>query len=215
MVLKYGNMPTIEHFSKNFNFNYFEHFQFHMQTVANNYEKLFYIVDVFTDMLSKRDKYMPYHMSNVALWCNKISENLEVSEREHIMLYVSALLHDIGKLFVPEEIMNKPEGLTEKEFDLVKEHPEKSETILRSILYGMTFFNGLPTIGRHHHEHFDGAGYPDSLSGEDIPYLSRILTVADSIDAMLSRRAYKEPMSVPQIIRELSKKIKIVLTCAI
>lgn len=206
MILKYENMPSLEYFSKNFNFNYFEHFQFHMQTVANNYEKLFYIVDVFTDMLAKRDKYMPYHMSNVALWCNKISEKLEVSEREHILIYVAALLHDIGKLFVPEEIINKPAGLTEKEFAVIKEHPEKSEAILSAILYGMTFFNGLPNIVRHHHEHFNGEGYPDSLAGDEIPYLSRILTVADSIDAMLSRRAYKEPMSVPQIIRELSKK---------
>lgn len=206
MILKYEELPDINKFCNDFNFDYFEHFQFHIQTVANNYEKLFYIVDIFTDMLSKRDKYMPYHMSNVAIWCNKIADKLEVSERDHIVLYVSALLHDIGKMFIPENIINKPSKLTSEEYALVKEHPEKSESILRSILYGMSFFNEVPSIVRHHHEYFDGGGYPDSLFGENIPYLSRILTLADGIDAMLSRRTYKEPMSVPEIIREISIK---------
>ncbi|MGL5255627.1 MAG: HD domain-containing phosphohydrolase [Proteocatella sp.] len=206
MILKYEELPDIDFFCENFNFKYFEHFQFHIQAVANNYEKLFYIIDVFTDMLSKRDKYMPYHMSNVAIWCNKIANNLEISEREHIVLHVSALVHDIGKMFIPEEIINKPSRLTEDEYNLIKEHPEKSGVILGAILYGMSFFNEVPDIVRHHHEYFNGNGYPDGLEGEDIPYLSRILTLADGIDAMLSRRAYKEPMSVPEIVREISTK---------
>lgn len=206
MLVNYEELPNLEEFSKNLNFNYFENFQFHIQTVANNYEKLFYIVDVFSDLLSKRDKYMPYHMSNVALWCNKIADKLELEEKEHILLYVAALVHDIGKLFVSEDIINKPAKLTIEECEIMKSHSEKSEVILRAILYGMTFFNPLPSIVRHHHEHFDGNGYPDGLVGAEIPLLSRILTVGDGIDAMLSRRAYKEPKSVPEIVRELSIK---------
>lgn len=206
MILKYEELPEVDFFCENFNFNYFEHFQFHVQSIASNYEKLFYIIDVFTDILSKRDKYMPYHMSNVAIWCNKIADKLEISEREHILLHVSALLHDIGKLCIPEKIINKPSRLTDEEYNIIKEHPEKSGIILKAILYGMSFFYEVPSVAKHHHEYFDGHGYPDRLHGIDIPYLSRILTLADGIDAMLSRRAYKEPMSVVEIIKEISTK---------
>lgn len=177
----------------------------HIQMAIANYDKLYYLVDVYTELLMAKDKFMPYHMSNVANWCVKLCNELGTTDKENIILYISALLHDVGKLFISDEIINKTGKLTVEEYNLVKHHSEKGAQVIRASLYGMSLLNEVPTIIRHHHEHFDGSGYPDSLMGENIPYLSRILAVADTVDAMLSRRSYKEPYTYDEIIAELSK----------
>lgn len=188
-----------------FNTHYFQQLIYHVQTIITNYEKLYFIIDIFTELIVAKDKYMPYHMTNVANLCIKMSVYLELTPKEQMLLYYSALLHDIGKLFVSENIINKPDKLTGEEYERVKAHSNKGAEIVMATLHGMTLLNEVPRIIRHHHENYDGSGYPDGLENHDIPYLSRILKVADTVDAMSSRRAYKDVESLNKIIEELAR----------
>lgn len=108
--------------------------------------------------------------------------------RECKDIYFIALLHDVGKIGIPKEIINKPSKLTDEEYDVIKSHPVKGMQILSKI----TRFPDL-TIGAHyHHERYDGKGYPEGLKGEDIPEIARIIAVADAYDAMSSKRSYRD-----------------------
>lgn len=187
------------------NIHHFEQICLHVQSIIMNYEKLFYIIDVFTELLMAKDKFMPYHMSNVAHWAINLSVNLNITERDQTILYISALLHDIGKLFIRDSIINKPDRLDDLEFEEIKKHPAKGAEIVKSLFYGMQGLDEVEYIIKCHHENYDGSGYPNQLKGEDIPYLSRVLKVSDAVDAMLSRRAYKEAEDIPKIVTELTK----------
>ncbi|MGL5256284.1 MAG: HD-GYP domain-containing protein [Proteocatella sp.] len=206
MCINFDTQIDYDKIIESINFGHIEHFLFHLQAMITNYEKLYYIIDSYCEMLSTKDSIMPNHMSNVADWCNKISAELEMGEKDRKILYVSALLHDIGKMFIPDVVINKTTKLSDKEAELIKTHATKSYFLLKSALYGMTYFNDVPTIVKHHHERFDGTGYPDRLLGNDIPYMSRILAVADSIDGMMTRRPGKPPKEAPEIIEELAKE---------
>lgn len=194
---------SVDNLLHSFNFNHFEHFCYNIQGVINNYEKLFYLIDVFSEILSAKESYMSYSMTNVASWCNKISYELKLENDQQLVLYISALFRDVGNLFIPDNILNKPSKLTEDEYEIVKTHTLKSFFLLESILYGMTFFNDVPSVVKSHHERYDGSGYPDGLSGENIPFLSRILCVSDTIDAMMSKKNYRNAFSITSIIQEL------------
>lgn len=206
MCINFDTQADYDKIINSINFGHIEHFLFHIQAMITNYEKLFYIIDSYCEMLSTKDSIMPNHMSNVADWCNKISAELEMGERDRKILYVSALLHDVGKMFIPDVVINKTTRLTDKEAELIKTHSTKSYFLLKSALYGMTYFNDVPYIVKHHHERYDGAGYPARLIGNDIPYMSRILAVADSIDGMMTRRPGRQPKEAPEIIEELAKE---------
>lgn len=182
-----------------------EYFLYNIQSVITNYEKLYYLIDSFCEMLSAKDPLMPHHMSNVANWSVKIANELEINERDTKILYVAALLHDVGKLFIPDSIINRPEKLKDKEKELVKQHAVNGYNLLKSALYGMTFFNDVPKLVKHHHERYDGKGYPDGISAEEIPYLSRIIAIAESIDFMMSRRPGQEAKEPHEIIEELKQ----------
>lgn len=205
VIIEFANGFDINEVEPNINSYYLEEICYHIQTVKANYDRLYYLIDLFTELMMAKDKYMPYHMSNVANWCVELSMQLNLNEKQQLLLYVTALLHDVGKLFIEDVIINKPAKLTDEEFDLIKKHPVKGEQVIRTSLFGMEFLKEVPLIIRHHLEHYDGSGYPDGLKGEKIPYLSRILKVADAVDAMLSRRAYKESMSYEELIVELEE----------
>lgn len=171
----------------------------------SGYEKLFYLVDTFSEIIASKDKFMPHHMSNVANWCMQMATEMHMISRDRMVLYVAALIHDIGKIYISDDILNKPGKLTETEYLKVKSHSRKSAEIATATLYGMHFFQEVPNIILHHHEHYNGKGYPDRLSGNDIPFLSRMIAVADAVDAMMSRRSYKEKQSLEKIERELER----------
>jgi HD-GYP domain-containing protein (c-di-GMP phosphodiesterase class II) len=189
-----------------FNIHYFQQLVYHIQTVISNYERIYFLVDTFTELMVARDRYMPYHMTNVANLCVKLSAHLNLLPKDQMILYFSALLHDTGKLFVSENIINKPGRLTEDEFNLVKLHSRKGAELVTNSLHGMSLLQSIPKIIRHHHEWYNGQGYPDGLVGTAIPYLSRILTVADAVDAMSSKRAYKDIETHERIVNELKNK---------
>ena len=146
-----------------------------------------------------KDPFTERHSSRVSRFSKQIARRMGMSQADVGSVGTAAMLHDIGKISVPDAILNKPDKLTDEEIAVVRRHPQVAIEILGHTSY---LKRELPII-LHHHEWYDGSGYPDGLAGEDIPLGARILAVADSLDAMLSRRAYKRPMSLWRARKEL------------
>lgn len=151
--------------------------------------------------LEAKDEYTRGHSERVARYARDISREMGLSKGESQLLYEVSLLHDVGKIGISEEILNKPTKLSEREFSAVRDHSLTGERILSSI---DSLKEGLPTI-RHHHERLNGQGYPDGLSDIDIPLPARILAVADAFDAMTTKRPYRPAMSARRAIAELKQ----------
>jgi HD-GYP domain-containing protein (c-di-GMP phosphodiesterase class II) len=118
-------------------------------------------------------------------------------------LRIAATLHDVGKIAIPDNILLKPGRLTDEEFDIIKNHSVTGENILKPL----PILDTERLIIRHHHERWDGKGYPDGLYGSDIPFLSRILTAVDSYDAMTNNRPYRKAMEIEEALGELKRNI--------
>ncbi|WP_052913259.1 MULTISPECIES: HD-GYP domain-containing protein [unclassified Marinitoga] len=147
------------------------------------------------------DDYTRGHSERVATWASLIAEKMNIDKQRIERIYWAGILHDIGKIFVPQSILNKANKLTSEEYEKIKLHPIKGEELIRKV----EDMKDISKIIRHHHERWDGKGYPDNLSGENIPLESRILTVVDSFDAMISERPYKKPLTKEQAIDELKR----------
>jgi HD-like signal output (HDOD) protein len=130
------------------------------------------------------------------------SRKLKLSKEESERIYFAGLLHDIGMFHIPVDIIHKKDKLTEDEIAMLKMHPAISEKIISNI----SFLKGVLPIVRHHHERFDGSGYPDEKKGSDIPYGSRIIALADTYDAMLTGRSYKDKKDIKEVIEEVEKE---------
>jgi putative nucleotidyltransferase with HDIG domain len=141
--------------------------------------------------LEARDDNTSSHSLNVTRYSMLLGEHLGLSEEELRALSQGALLHDLGKIGIPDDILKKPGDLNDAEFEIIKTHPMMTTEILDSIETSDHF----AAIARSHHERWDGAGYPDGLYGEDIPLLARIVAIADAWDAMTSNRVYRDAMS--------------------
>lgn len=141
------------------------------------------------------------HIHDVAILCEKIGRKLGFSDPDVELLKNAATVHDVGKIIIPEQILNKPDLFTEDEFELVRRHPETSYQILKSV----EDFAMIADIALHHHERWDGKGYPRGLSGKDIPLMSRILSIADAYEAMTSPRTYREKRTMEEAIQELRR----------
>lgn len=151
-----------------------------------------------------KDKYTNGHSLRVAQYAKLIAEQIYPADSPKISkIYQIALLHDIGKLGIPDEIINKPGRLTDAEFDIIKSHPLKGAEILGEI-------KSLPDIiygAKYHHERYDGKGYPIGLKGDQIPDIAALIAVADAYDAMTSKRSYKEIMPQSEVRNEIEKNI--------
>lgn len=154
-----------------------------------------------TAAIDAKDHYTFQHSKNVAYYAWVVGEALRTSEEYQEIMKESALLHDIGKIGIPENILNKTGKLTDEEYNIMKRHVEASVEIIRH-LPSMDYV--IPAV-LGHHERFDGKGYPRRIGGKDIPLAARILCIADSFDAMVSRRSYKPSMSVEFAVNELEK----------
>ncbi|MBW2559670.1 MAG: HD-GYP domain-containing protein [Deltaproteobacteria bacterium] len=148
-----------------------------------------------------RDHYTERHSVNVTGIAVKAAEALNCSEKEIESIRIAGMLHDIGKIAIPDKILLKEGRLTEEEYTIIKEHPTIGENILKAV----ALMDTERKIILHHHERWDGKGYPDGLSGKEIPLLSRILSVADSFDAMITNRPYREALTIDVAIDELKK----------
>lgn len=146
-----------------------------------------------------KDSYTASHCLGVTDYVVAMAAQLKLSKDDVELLERAALLHDIGKIGVPESILLKPARLTTEEFAVVKQHSASGGEIIESI----PFLQNLVPLVRHHHEHWDGTGYPDGLAGQRIPRLARILSVADAFEAMTSDRPYRVAMSTEQARTEL------------
>ncbi|MBQ7563003.1 MAG: HD-GYP domain-containing protein [Lachnospiraceae bacterium] len=146
-----------------------------------------------------KDRYTSGHSARVAAYSREIAKRMGKTEEEQEQIYVMGLLHDIGKIGVPEAIINKNGRLTDEEFAKIKEHPGIGHEILKNV----TELPGLATGARWHHERFGGGGYPDGLSGLDIPEEARIIAVADAYDAMTSNRAYSNVRPQEEVRAEI------------
>lgn len=146
-----------------------------------------------------KDPYTRRHSEHVAAYSVEIARRLGLPEEAVGSIRTAALLHDCGKIGIPDSILTKPGRLVVEEFEQIRRHP----VIGYEILSNISAFAGEADIVRAHHERWDGGGYPDGLAGEVIPFGSRVINVADSIDAMLMRRTYKEPFGVHRVLEEL------------
>ena len=158
-------------------------------------------VTALSDTIDAKDPYTNGHSTRVADYSREIAKRAGFSKEMQDDIYVIGLLHDVGKIGVPDAIINKPTKLTDTEYDVIKNHPILGEKILKNI----TEFPKLLIGARWHHERFDGRGYPDGISGESIPIEARIIAVADAYDAMSSQRSYRDALS-QEIIREEVEK---------
>jgi putative nucleotidyltransferase with HDIG domain len=169
----------------------------------NIYENLFATLYAFVNAVEARDLYTREHSSRVTGISMIIGKQLGCGVEELDILNFAGHLHDIGKIGIRDDILLKPGRLTDEEFDKIKEHP----TIGANILEQMGFWEKERQIIRCHHERYDGTGYPDGLKQEQIPFLARILSVADVYDAMASDRAYRKRMEEEVILKIINEGI--------
>ena len=148
-----------------------------------------------------KDPYTRGHSDRVSEYSVLIGRYLGLSENDFQTLRIGGLFHDIGKIGVPDSILLKPDRLSDDEYSQIKNHP----SIGVHILSGATIFKDILPIVEHHHERYDGRGYPSRLIGEEIPYFARIAAVADTFDAMTSRRSYRDPLPLEVVINEFEK----------
>ncbi|HBH95760.1 MAG TPA: hypothetical protein DDX91_08395 [Ruminococcaceae bacterium] len=155
----------------------------------------------FANIIDAKDKYTNGHSLRVATYSLEIAKKLRLSKEDQERIYDIALLHDIGKIGIPDSILNKEGKLTEKEMQTVKRHP----TIGGHILKDFTSIPGISDGAKYHHERFDGKGYNEGLSGEEIPFFARIICVADCYDTMAGGRHYQEKKDQDDIKEELKR----------
>ncbi len=151
--------------------------------------------------IDAKDEYTNGHSTRVGYYSRIIAEQLGMHKDVLDNMYYIALLHDIGKIAIPDKILNKPGRLTDEEFVIMKSHTTRGAKILKGI-------STIPHIvegAKSHHERWDGRGYPDGLKGEEIPYVARIICCADCIDAMATKRVYKDPIPIEEIAKEFER----------
>lgn len=156
-------------------------------------------IETFTGFIDAKDPYTNGHSKRVATYTRQLAAELGYEGEALDRIYYIALLHDCGKIGVPDNILGKPGRLTDEEFQIIKSHTVRGGDILSS-------FKSLPNAGEgalYHHERFDGRGYPKGLAGEEIPLIARIICVADSFDAMNTNRVYRDKLTKEKILSEI------------
>lgn len=159
------------------------------------------VICAFNQMLDLKDISTGVHSTRLAEWALRVARKLDIPEKDLYQVEVAALLHDVGKIGVPDAILKKTAPLTAEERAVINRHPEYSWSILR-------LFSGMQEaslFALHHHESVDGSGYPAGLKGNDIPLPSRIVSVIDAYDAMVSNRCYRAGLPHDEAVRRLLK----------
>ena len=151
--------------------------------------------------IDAKNLYLKGHSKRVAEYSREVAGRMGMSEDDCQAVYFAGLLHDIGKIGIPNSILDKQQKLTDEEYDVIKRHCSLGSEILKS----MSAVPELAQVARWHHERYDGSGYPDGLKGEEIPIFARIISVCDAYDAMSSVRSYRKPLLREEIIGQLVK----------
>ena len=164
--------------------------------------ELFYkTIKSIAHALDAKDQYTHGHSLRVTLYSLALAKKLNLPDSLLEEIETTGLLHDIGKIAIPEKILLKPGKLTDEEFEIIKKHPELGEHLINGIGKLKLISNWL----KYHHERYDGKGYPEGLKGEDIPISSRIIAIADTYDAMTSTRSYRPALSHEEAISEIER----------
>lgn len=166
------------------------------------------VIVALANLVEAKDSYTEGHTRRVSGLCRLIGEALNFPEDQLRVLELAGIVHDIGKVSTPDHILNKPGRLEDNEFNIIKEHPEIGERILKPL----TSMKSLLHPVRHHHEKLDGTGYPDGIKGDDIIIETRILAIADIFDALYTNRPYKKSFSIEKtlaILKEEAQRNKI------
>ena len=157
------------------------------------------VICAMNQLLDLKDLNTGVHSTRLAEWAVRIGRDLGLDDECLRDLEAAAILHDIGKIGIPDAILRKPSKLTEDEYAVIKKHPEYGWAVLRAV----PGFERVSLFVLHHHEAFDGKGYPAGLRGDEIPIGSRIVSVMDSFDAMVSSRPYRKGLPLEEAIRRL------------
>lgn len=171
------------------------------QNYANLVHQSQETIEMLALALDKRDPYTSHHSSQVASLATKIASEMHLKPSEIDAISMGGRVHDLGKISIPDSILNKPSPLTADEYARVKQHPKDGYDLLS----GLHFYRKVLSFVLYHHERVDGKGYPDGLKSESIPLGAKIISVADAYDAMTSHRPYRDAMSCEQAIAELVK----------
>lgn len=161
------------------------------------------VICALNQLLDLKDLNTGVHSTRLAEWSVRIGRDLGFDDAALRDLEVAAILHDIGKIGTPDHILKKPAPLTNEEREIIKKHPEYGWAVLRVV----PGFERVSLFVLHHHEAFDGSGYPAGLRGDEIPIGSRIVSVMDAFDAMISSRPYRKGLSLEEAIRRLEAGI--------
>jgi putative nucleotidyltransferase with HDIG domain len=186
----------------------------HKRSAARNEESLdiaellekthFETIMAFSEALEARDQYTAGHSRRVMEYSKSIGHRMKLDKQDIEDLKRSALLHDIGKIGIPDMVLQKQTKLTDEEYAIIKSHSGRGAAILKHI---KSFKNLVPAV-YHHHERFDGEGYPQGIKGKEIPLHARIIAIADTFDAMTSNRAYRKALSLRTALSELDRSKK-------
>lgn len=159
------------------------------------------VVLTLAKTVDAKDKYTSGHSERAAKYAREIAKRMGLSKKEQWEIYYMGVLHDIGKIGIPDAIINKEGKLTDDEFQIIKSHPVIGAEVLENI-------DEIPNISigaRFHHERYDGRGYPEHKAGEDIPIQARIIGISDAYDAMTSKRSYRDPLPQEVVRSEIEK----------
>jgi len=159
------------------------------------------VLTILTKLIEMKDSYTEGHSEQVSLWSEIISRKLGLSQKEQEEIKLAAKLHDIGKIGIPDRILKKPAKLSKEEYAEVRKHSSLGADLFSNI----DSLKKISKIIKHHHEWYNGKGYPDGLRGEEIPVGSRIINVADAYQAMTSNRPYRKAFSREKAIDELKR----------
>ena len=202
-LMRNGNRPFNEKDLYFLNFMA-EKASFLIENVAlyeNIYENVFSIHYAFVEAIEARDPYTKQHSTRVTNYAVLMAKALGCSQEEIDGLNISGNLHDIGKIGIPDNILLKPGRLTDEEYEVIKKHPVTGSNIIGHF----NMWSHPQRVIKHHHERWDGHGYPDGLKGEEIPFFSRILSIADVYDALTSDRSYRAKLSENVALRLIQK----------
>ena len=185
--------------------------RYHKSVESNENQNLKDLISCLISVEEAKDSYTAHHSDRVKAYSELIARFLGLSESSISLITHAAHLHDIGKIGIRDNVLGKPGKLTNEEFEIIKQHP----VIGAKILMQSNYTHEMVQIVLHHHERYDGRGYPEGLKGEDIPIGARVIAIADSIDAMTSKRVYRDAMSLEFCHNEIEKNLGIMYDPAI
>lgn len=168
---------------------------------SQNEEIYLEVLSALAEAIEAKDHSTKGHSERMVKFVTFVGKTLNMSKQELKDLEMAAILHDVGKIGIDKSVLLKPGKLSPEEYEIIKKH----STIGANIIGRVRFLKSAAEYVKHHHERWDGNGYPDKLKGEEIPLGARILAVVDSFDAMMSERPYKKPMTLEEAFAELRK----------